>query len=500
MSDIVIDKFNDVHAIVKCNESIAHELNDHFKFRVPNFQFHPLFRTKQWDGYLHIFKKQNRLIYSGLTQKVIDFALARDYEITYNTDLLPDARIDKETVEKWITTWLKPHKEGKRIKPWDNQITGIWKAINHTRAIFISPTGSGKSLFIYGIIRYLDCIIEPGQKILIVVPTTSLVEQMYNDFEDYAGPNSKWKVEDECHRIYTGKEKQTDKTVVITTWQSIYRKRKDFFDQFSAVVGDECHHYKAKSLIGIMEKLHNCPYRIGCTGTLDGIPTNKLVIQGLFGPIHRLAKTQELIEENKLAKLKIDCILLQYPESERKETHKLKYIEELKWITQHNKRNQFIRDLSLTIPGNTLVLFQYVEKHGEPLHELIKKSGKKTGRKVFFVSGKVHAKEREEIRKIVNKEKNAIIVASYGTFSTGINIENLSNIIFASPSKSRIRVLQSIGRQLRKSETKSKARLFDIADDLQIKSYKNHTLKHNIERIKLYNEERFPYNIRKVNL
>jgi superfamily II DNA or RNA helicase len=158
-----------------------------------------------------------------------------------------------------------------------------------------------------------------------------------------------------------------------------------------------------------------------------------------------------------------------------------------------------IAKLACSTKGNTLVLFQFVEKHGKPLFERIKTAAGDT-RKVFYVSGETEGEVREDIRQITEEEDNAIIVASYGTFSTGINIRSLRNIIFASPSKSRIRVLQSIGRQLRKSERKDKARLYDIADDLHWKSKKNHTLKHFIERVKIYNEESFDYKMVKIQI
>jgi superfamily II DNA or RNA helicase len=135
-----------------------------------------------------------------------------------------------------------------------------------------------------------------------------------------------------------------------------------------------------------------------------------------------------------------------------------------------------------------------VEKHGRIIYDLIKEKAKDE-RKIFFVYGGTETTDREDIRGIVENETDAIIVASYGTFSTGINITNLHNVIFASPSKSRVRNLQSIGRGLRKNESKEIATLYDIADDFSYKSYKNYTLKHFVERIKLYNEEQFEYTI-----
>jgi len=189
-------------------------------------------------------------------------------------------------------------------------------------------------------------------------------------------------------------------------------------------------------------------------------------------------------------------MVLDYPEVDRKTVKGMSYQEEMDWLVSNHKRNLVIRNLSTTQKGNTLVLFQFVEKHGKVLHDMITK--KCTGRKIFFVFGGTDTETREQIRSITEKEEDAIIIASYGTFSTGINIRNLHNIVFASPSKSRIRNLQSIGRGLRKGDNKVSCNLFDIGDDLQWKSKKNYTLNHMVERIKIYNEENFNYKLVRV--
>jgi superfamily II DNA or RNA helicase len=273
---------------------------------------------------------------------------------------------------------------------------------------------------------------------------------------------------------------------------------KKYFDQFGAVFGDECHLFKAKSLMSLMQKLTDCDYRIGTTGTLDGTQTHKLVIEGLFGPVYKVTTTSNLMEMNLLAQLKIDCILLKYPQELRQEIARAKYQDEINWLVSYQPRNDFICNLTTKLKGNTLVLFQFVEKHGKKLYEQIK--DETDNRKVFFVHGNTDVDIREEIRQITEQEENAIIVASFGTFSTGVSIRRLHNIVFASPSKSRIRILQSIGRQLRKSEHKTLAKLYDIGDDLHWKSWKNHTLRHFVERIKIYRSEKFDHNSVMINI
>ena len=370
--------------------------------------------------------------------------------------------------------------------PREYQIEGVYDALRHNRRLLISPTASGKSLMIYSLSRYYEA---QGKRILIVVPTTSLVEQMTKDFADYG-----WDSEKYCHRIYSGREKEDDRPITITTWQSIYKLSRKWFEKYEVVIGDEAHLFKSKSLVQIMTKLHTAKYRFGFTGTLDGTQTHKWVLEGLFGPSYKIIRTEELMEKGFLSKLDINCILLKHP-PQKFET----YEDEVQYIIGHDKRNNFLSNLALDLKGNTLLLYSRVETHGEILYEMINKK-KEEKRKVFFVHGGVSANDREQVRTITETENNAIIVASYGTFSTGINIKRLHNVIFASPSKSRIRNLQSIGRVLRRGKDKVKAILFDISDDCTHNSRKNYTLNHFIERIKIYNEENFNYEIITVNL
>ena len=243
-----------------------------------------------------------------------------------------------------------------------------------------------------------------------------------------------------------------------------------------------------------MSKLADAKYRFGFTGTLDGSQTHKWVLEGLFGPSYKIIKTNELMKKGHVATLDINVLLLKHPPNKFEN-----FEEEVQYIITHNRRNNFIKNLALDLKGNTLILFARVEGHGEPLYELIN-SNTSNDRHVFFVHGGVDTESRESVREITEQEKDAIIIASYGTFSTGINIKNLHNVIFASPSKSRIRNLQSIGRVLRKGNKKTKATLYDIADDISYKSRKNYTLNHLIERIKVYNEENFDYDIVSIPL
>jgi superfamily II DNA or RNA helicase len=480
MTDIIkIIKHDETFVKVICDPGTAMEISDYYTFDVPGAKFMPKFKNKIWDGKIRIFNSMSRLLYTGLLQNLEEFCAARDYEIEYD-GIKGDAEFSLVECKEFIE-WLRP-----KYEPRDYQIDAFVHAVRKRRGLLLSPTSSGKSLMIYMLTRYY------GKKTLIVVPTTGLVHQMTSDFVDYGYS------EDKIHKIMEGSKKDSDRPVVISTWQSIYKLPKTWFDQFEVVIGDEAHGFKAKSLTDIMTKLNQCEYRFGFTGTLDGTETNKLVLEGLFGPVRKVTTTAELIENKYAADFKIKAIILKHSDEVRKQMAGLDYQTEIDYIVRNKKRNKFIKNLAMSLEGNTLILFQFVEKQGKELHSMIKESC--DDRSVFYIAGPIKGEEREKIRIALETEKNAILVASFGTSSTGINIPSLRNIIFASPSKSRIRNLQSIGRSLRKSSTKSEAVLYDIADDLSWKSHKNFTMLHFVERIKIYNEEKFPYKTYHVDL
>ena len=484
-ANVVIGKANEVFLQINAEPHIQYELRDHFTFEVEGAKFMPQYRKRNWNGEIHLFDLRTKRIYIGLLDKIISFCNRHDYTYKFvdNEYYGPPFEINEGISYEGVKDYIKSIT---KLKARDYQIEGVCDALKHNRKLLISPTASGKSLMIYAIVRYY---VEKGQKILLVVPTTSLVEQMYKDFQDYG-----WNADSYCHRIYAGKEKSNELPVTITTWQSVYKLDRKFFVDYDVVIGDEAHLFKSKSLVSIMTKLEHAKYRYGFTGTLDGTQTHKWVLEGLFGPAYKVTRTDELMKEGHLSKLDIQCLVLKHP-PQKFET----YQDELEYLISHEQRNRFITNLTLDLKGNSLVLYSRVETHGAILYDLIN-NNKRGDRKVFFVHGGVGADERELIREITEEENNAIIVASYGTFSTGINIRNLHNVIFASPSKSRIRNLQSIGRVLRKGSNKVKAILYDISDDCTYNSRKNYTLNHLIERIKIYNEENFNYEIITIQL
>jgi superfamily II DNA or RNA helicase len=486
-ADVTISNINEAFVKLSCEEGISYELRDAFTFMVPGAQFTPQFKARLWDGKIRLWDTRKRMIYRGLVPYIAKFCEDRGYTWEYDNEVY-DEELSLKEIQEFAKTLGLPH------VPRDYQYEGCLHAIRSRRCLLLSPTASGKSLIIYLILRYLhdklDC-----KRTLVIVPTISLVTQLASDFRDYG-----FDADNLVHRIFAGEDKHTDKPITISTWQSLYKMPPEYFRQFDVVIGDEAHQFKAKSLTDIMTGLTNAKFRIGTTGTLDGTKTHKLVLEGLFGLAERVATTKELMDKNRLAEFEIKCLVLKHDDEICELMKKTTYQEEIEYLILNETRNKFIKNLAVSLKGNTLILYQYVDKHGKILYDLITNTKNIGDRKVFFIYGKTDVETRENVRSITEKEENAIIIASYGTFSTGINIRNLHNVIFASPSKSRVRNLQSIGRALRIGDKKEKAILYDIADDLRYKNYMNHTLKHFVERTKLYNEEKFVYKLYKIGL
>ena len=466
-SEIILKKVDEVFMQVQCDDGLARDLFDFFSFTVPNAKFMPSVKNRYWDGKVRLFSIKTNKIYIGLLPYVDEFCRERGYDIVGINDIIGDK--ERQPDEDFIKELGLP------FEPRDYQLDAFRTAVQYGRQLLLSPTASGKSLIIYLLARYYN------KKTVIIVPTTSLVEQMAKDFKEYG-------YDKEICKIYSG-QPVFDSDITITTWQSFSKAPKDVMEKFEVVVGDEAHLFKANVLKGILEKMKNTAIRFGTTGTLDGSECHRLQLEGLFGPVKKVVSTRELIDEGTIANLSIDCVILCHTKQK-----KMTYQEEMDYLVSNEARNEFICNLVYSLSGNTLVLFQYVEKHGVLLHE---KMFKRLGENLHYVYGGTDTEDREAVREIVEKAKNDTILASYGTFSTGVNIKRIDNIVFASPSKSRIRNLQSIGRGLRRVDGKDKMRLFDIADDLQCDNY---TLSHLKDRINIYNEEKFSYEIKQFEL
>ena len=501
MNDITIVKKNESFVYIDAEPSILMEMSEHFCFFAPGYKFMPAFRNRLWDGKIRLLNAQDQTLPVGLVYQIPEFAKVRGYSIGLKNNSHYGMVGEKEVFGD-LTAFIDSldlTAGDKNIYPYDYQIDAIGLALEDRNRLLLSPTASGKSLIIYVLARYY--MANYNKKIVIVVPTTSLVEQMTSDFLDYSQNDRDNFDSESIHKIYSGKEKYNiESDIVITTWQSIYKMPQEWFQQFGMVIGDEAHTFKAKSLNRVMGCLTDAKFRIGMTGTLDGEVVNMLTLEGHFGRVHKVISTKELMEQGAVSKLKISCLLMAHSHEDRLKCKKLSYPEEIELIVTNEKRNKFICNLANELEGTTIILYKLVKKHGEPLFRMMQDITKGTNKKVFFVSGGTAVDQREKIREIANIERGCIIVASLGTFSTGINIKNLHNIIFSTPSKSVIKVLQSVGRILRLSDDGSVSRLYDIIDDLSTNGRQNFALKHGSDRINIYNKEEFDYKVYKVTI
>ena len=489
MADIIIEKDDELYIRLFTDKGISYELSEHFSYFVEGYKFMPKYKSGVWDGKIRLFNVNTRLLYSGLLDDVKKFCKRYDYTYEVKDDVLP-VNFDDDLKE-----FVKTIPELCTLVPHDYQMEAFLGAIVENKSLILSPTGSGKSLIIYLITKFLMKYTE--EDILLVVPTTNLVEQMVGDFMDY-DPNKA--IEGLCHKIYSGKDKQANVRITVTTWQSIYKLPKQWFDRYGTVIVDEAHQADAVCISGIIDKLPDAKFRVGLTGTLDGTKTHELFMRGLFGKLIKTTTTRKLMDEGKLAELEVVVLRLKYGKPACKEVAPLKYQDEIQYIVQHENRNKMLVNLSLKQTQNTLLLFNFVEGHGEKLFAAAELKAEKAGRQVYLIHGETKVEERERIRALVETRDDITIYASYGVFSAGINMKNLHVVIFGHPFKSRIRNLQSIGRGLRTSAGKTKATLVDICDDLTYNKKHNAAYDHSIERLKIYESEQFKYRIHEIEV
>lgn len=487
MPDIVtLQSCDCTHDLVKADSGILQELSKRFTFFAENYKYSPKYKQRVWDGKIRLMSPFNPYLYVGLREEVAKFCRANGYDLRFEGFDPVYGDLTVEEANEFLSTLNLPKElNGIPFEPRDYQVEAFVRAYNRKRQVLICPTASGKSFIGYAIIRAFE------KKTLVIVPNLGLIRQMKSDFVDYGYDP------DLIHQIYSGQEKDTGCPVVVSTWQSMKSMPESYLQQFEVLIVDEVHGAKATELKGIIERMKRCEIRIGMTGTLDGIKANELTITGLLGPIHKVISTKELMDQGRVAKLKIQSVILEHTEENKRLMAKAKYPDEMRYLIESEARNRFIRNLAMSLKGNTLVLFQFVEKHGEPLYEAILRDADCP---VLYVSGRVEADEREEVRKFVNAQTQSITVASKGVFATGVNIPNIDSIIFASPSKARIQTLQAIGRGLRLSDRKTECTLYDVADDLSWKSWTNHTLNHYVERVKIYKSEKFVHRAFPVKL
>lgn len=364
---------------------------------------------------------------------------------------------------------------------------------------FVIHHNSGKSLVLYGVIRFL-LNIYPTKKILLVVPNISLVKQLAKEFEDYGFEN----VMDYISPLFNGQTYDAKKPILISTWQSIYKRPMVFFKDFCGVLIDECQTVKSTSILAILKKCMNAEYRLGFTGTLPEDQAHLKTIIGYLGPTLYNYTYKEAMDQNVVSNIKIANILLKYPEVVKKYNKGRPYNEEVDYVTTYEPRNKvfkFIFD-KLKIGDNVLILCHKIE-HLKNIKKYLEDNIK--DREIYEIYGKTKADDRESIRQDMDQNKGKILVATFKTMAVGVNIRRIDHIIFASSYKSKILILQSIGRGLRKYDGKKFMVLWDLVDDLTLESkkgsiHKNHIYKHYEQRLGYYDENSFKYLTCKVEL
>lgn len=508
-ADVVILPHDSVYATIRCPRHIAYELSEQFVFKAENYRFHPKYKKKLWDGNIRLFPRGSDKLYIGLIDDVVRYCRKTGYSVYVHPELTNAGNHVKKDKIKQFLDGLNLHARGKPIQAKDYQIDAVWRAVNKRRMIVKSPTGSGKSLIIYSILRWFEQ--HTDQKQLVIVPTISLVTQMAADFADY----SLGEVSDRIYSITGGVEKDVpdNKDIVITTWQSIAKQHPSWYDQFHTIIADEAHQYKATSLKTIMENARNTDVKIGTTGTTGKKLVNVMTLKALFGEIISFTSTKKLMDRKDLAQMEIHAFVLNYPAEMGKELRRqireakkdkanirkkttLGYNLELQMVYNSSIRMKFLcKVVKSAKKRNCLILFDRSE-YGKDVYQTMKKVFPE--KQVFYIDKDVKKAERESIRNYMEEHDDCVLVASYGTTATGVNIRNLPVVVLASPTKSVIRLLQSIGRGLRKHENKDKLLLVDIADNLSTKSQKNYGIKHFMDRLGIYSEEGFDFKIREV--
>lgn len=468
-----IEAVNEARIHLDGPQDFIQYLRDTLTFEAPNAAFMRRRggRYRHWDGRIRLLDTRNNTTFSGLAWRIASMAKEHGLDVAIDERFKPHS-VTREVVVEFMRGLELP------FQPHEHQVDAVEASVRTGRCLLVSPTASGKSLIAYTLHRWY------GGKTLIIVPTVGLVEQMAKDFASYG-------FDGEVRRVHShagaSDDSDADAPVTVTTWQSAHAESPDALRGFDIVIGDEAHLFRAKSLIELMNRLHDVPVRIGMTGTLDGVQVNELQSEGLFGPVYTVATTTELIDRGIVSNLHVIVVMLKH--------HGITLIEddywsELEYIIASIQRTEFIANLVKELHGNSIVLFQRLD-HGAALRHAIAA----TGRRTLYVAGETPAEYREAVRAEVTSSSDAVVVASYGVFSTGVDIRNVSNIVMASPTKSRVRVLQSIGRGLRVHADKKLCRIYDIVDDLRTsdRDPKNYTLNHMMNRMMMYAEQGFKY-------
>lgn len=496
METLIIDKLNNVDFKINCDIGQLMELKEFSSFMAPNHQFHPAFRSRIWNGKISWFNTKDKTVPIGLLPNLFEFCKRYGYKLKMNFDVneLVPQKISDDKLESFYDYLFSSQK----IYPRDYQQDAIKAAINNRRGILLSPTGSGKSLIVYTLVRYL---LAENKKVILVVPNVSLVNQIFSDFVEYG-----WaQCSNHTEKLYSGEKPTFGKDVLITTYQSLMKRPASFFAKYNAIINDEAHTVKSTELQKIARKCVNADFRIGLTGTLPKVDADLYNITGMLGPVIYKLKSKKLIDSGVLSNIKIVNTFLKYPKEIDEKGRRRQYQDEINLIIKSPERMKVFDYIFNNIKDgqNSIILVDRIE-HLNAIEEYIE-NNISDKYQLYIIHGGVKANVREQIRKVMDKESNVIMVATYATLSTGINIKRIHNVILGSSSKSEIRVLQTIGRGLRTHSEKNGVVIWDLIDDFSYKNRngnltKNHVYKHFEERYKYYKEQEFPCYKKEIQL
>jgi superfamily II DNA or RNA helicase len=500
---IVLERVNEVYLKVKEIElGQAYELKEFFTCYATNFMFQPKYKSGDWDGKISFYHLNDKLLSTGLLPAFTRYC--KKYGYNYKLDF--DAtELSNNVTEEEIQNFYKLIFNDTKYFPREYQHKAIFNCIKNKRGVVEHPTASGKSLNIYTLIRFILGI-KDDAKILLVVPTIGLVNQMFSDFHDYGWQTA----ETYCSLIYgTSKKRDWRNPIIISTWQSIYNKPEEYFTDFDAVIVDETHGAKCTSIQSVLKKCINAEYRIGFTATLPNKKTQKsdvLTIFGYLGPIISQVKSKELIDKGFLSKIKIANIILKHPDETIEDLRKVKNSEiEIGLINKEPRRNKVLNYIidHINPDHNVLILCNRIDKHLKIVEKYINENF--PNKKLYVIHGETEADEREVIRKEMNEKNGIILLASYGTMTLGINIPKIHHIISLTSFRSEIKILQIIGRGLRKHDSKDQLIFWDIVDDLTYLAengqiYKNYVYKHWLMRLSYYKNQGYKYFNKKLNI
>lgn len=545
--DITIEYVDEIKCKILAKKEILYSLRNAFSFFADGYKFNQKYRSGIWDGKINMIDYKG-IFPSGILKRVLRHCKEQGLKIKVNEIWrYKDVEVSPNLIQT-LCSYCK-------FEPYDYQQTAVLKVLSKKKMLMLSPTSSGKSLMIYMLYRWA---VDNNMPMLITVPSTSLAEQLISDFREYVADDHD--VDKYVATLYSGKDKGTQKLVVISTWQTCSNMPEEWIKKFRFYIADEAHGTRSEEQTKIINHMTECEYRNGFTGTLNGAEMHELEMNARFGDIYQTITTRELIDRGIVTDILINAIKLKYDEETVKNFHTYSqgdYQKEIDFICDLQCRNDYIVNHALNLDGNTLMLFNFIERHGDALLSMLKEKELQYKKKTLYVSGKVKTKERETIRKqmdsdlpkyydihlssggyITVDEETAksidinsyigkkidiensgydyylygdisgivdnikivdgsyILLATYGTLSTGINIRNLHHLIFCHAYKGKIRILQSIGRILRKSKVKNKVYLHDLIDDFRKGRKVNHTYKHGEIRLEVYEQEEFDYEIR----